>query len=270
MVLSNLSPLVIGGVGGSGTRLIAQIFQESGYFMGNDLNESNDNLLFTLIFKRESILIETDEEIERLSNIFVKIMTQESKLSAKETARLIELSSADRTLHQSDWLKERLNYLNFTAGNNKLWGWKEPNSHIVIEKLLHLHKDLKFIYVFRNGMDMAYSSNQNQLKLWGSIFLNQKDIEINPRNSLKYWCLAHKRILKLQKKYPTNITLLDFDKLCLEPLKTLAELDKIFNINSVALESLVQAPSSIGRYRSFPLENFDKEDLDFVASVYNA
>ncbi len=55
-------PVVIGGVGGSGTRLIAQILKDLGYFMGNDLNEANDNLLFPLLFKRIEILSSSEEE----------------------------------------------------------------------------------------------------------------------------------------------------------------------------------------------------------------
>jgi len=49
---STEAPVAIGGVGGSGTRLIAQCLKELGYFIGSDLNESNDNLLFTALFKR--------------------------------------------------------------------------------------------------------------------------------------------------------------------------------------------------------------------------
>ncbi len=45
-------PLVaIGGMGGSGTRLIARILVECGIYMGSDLNEALDNLVFTRLFK---------------------------------------------------------------------------------------------------------------------------------------------------------------------------------------------------------------------------
>lgn len=45
-------PVVVGALGGSGTRLIARILMESGFFMGSDLNRERDNLWFTLLFKR--------------------------------------------------------------------------------------------------------------------------------------------------------------------------------------------------------------------------
>ena len=43
-------PLVaIGGIGGSGTRAVAQIMQNAGLHMGHDLNVSLDDLAFTTL-----------------------------------------------------------------------------------------------------------------------------------------------------------------------------------------------------------------------------
>ena len=62
LLSSHTHPVVIGGVGGSGTRLIAQCLNELGFFLGPDLNEANDNLWFTLLFKRTRILTSSEEE----------------------------------------------------------------------------------------------------------------------------------------------------------------------------------------------------------------
>jgi len=37
-------PILIGGVGGSGTRIVTEILKQSGIFMGDSLNVSNDNM----------------------------------------------------------------------------------------------------------------------------------------------------------------------------------------------------------------------------------
>ena len=37
-VLSEAAPVVVGGVGGSGTRVIAQLLKTIGFYMGSDLN----------------------------------------------------------------------------------------------------------------------------------------------------------------------------------------------------------------------------------------
>ena len=262
--------VAIGGVGGSGTRVIAQILNDAGYFIGNDINVSNDNLLFTLLFKRENILVASDEEIEILWNIFLKIMYQESELHEDENKLLLKLSSNDRTLHEKKWLEDRLKFLKHKVLNKKL-AFKEPNSHIVIERLFKLNKNMKFVYVYRNGLDMAYSTNQNQLKLWGSIFFNEKNIDITPRNSLKYWCLAHKRMLDLQKTYPNKILMLNFDALCLNTESVLNELAMFLGSgNSLqGFEELIKIPSSIGRYKEYSLSNFDSNDIEYINKIYN-
>lgn len=260
----------IGGIGGSGTRVVADILQKAGFHIGDDLNESNDTLLFTLLFKRENILTLLDDEFDMTFGLFEKIMSSDKQVSNDEMNYLKSLSSADRTLHAKEWLSQRVASIN-NATNHKLWGWKEPNTHIVIEKIMNLKENLKFIYVYRNGLDMAYSNNQNQLKLWGGIFFNQNSVEINPKNSLKYWCLAHERMRKLQKKHPTKIYLLDFDKLCLEKEESLRDLSS-FIAKELPLEEMgdsIDAPSSIGRHKKHSLENFDKEDLVYVDSIYD-
>ncbi len=54
--------LSVGGVGGSGTRVVAGLAESFGYFMGDDLNESKDNLAFTLLFKAQSSLLMCEDE----------------------------------------------------------------------------------------------------------------------------------------------------------------------------------------------------------------
>lgn len=260
----------IGGIGGSGTRVIAEILRESGYFMGSDLNKSNDTLLFTLLFKRENILTLTDKEFDYVLNIFIKIMSTQEQLTKQEHFLVQKLASHDRTLHSKEWLNDRLKYLN---NNQKqtAWGWKEPNTHIVIEKLLNRMNNLKFVYVYRNGLDMAYSSNQNQLKLWGSIFFNDKNREITPQKSLQYWCLAHERVLNLQKEYPNKIFMLDFDKLCQKSESVLEELAAFIGCHESLLEfkNIIKTPESLGRYKQHSLENFNQKDLDYISKIYD-
>ncbi len=45
------SPVVIGGLGGSGTRVVAEILNEVGYYIGNK-NYANDNLWFAFLVRR--------------------------------------------------------------------------------------------------------------------------------------------------------------------------------------------------------------------------
>ena len=264
----------IGGVGGSGTRLVAQILSDLGLYIGSDINVSNDNLLFTLLFKRQDVLVQTDVQFDALLAIFTSVMSGERTLTDEENRLLKTLASSDRTLHDKMWLLPRLDFLkNSTV--RETWAWKEPNTHIIIEQLLHKMEHLKFIYVYRNGLDMAFSNNQNQLKLWGKIFFNDYDMKINPHNSLRYWCMAHQRVLKLKDQYPEKILMLDFDRLCEDPKENILQLLKFLEYDVdesrlKELQSLVKAPASIGRHKHEDLTQFAKEDLAYIKGLYNS
>jgi len=259
----------VGGIGGSGTRVISKILKDIGYYTGGDLNVSEDNLLFTLLFKRQNILTASEDEFESCVNIFVKLMSGAEPLNENEKKLIESLAKNERTLHTKEWLEQRVQNIKSNK-ETKDWAWKEPNTHIVIEHLFRQIKNLKFVYVYRNGLDMAYSTNQNQLKLWGSIFFNDYDLEVNPQNSLRYWCLTHKRMLKLKEKFTPNVMMLDFDRLCFYPNEVLSEL---FDFIGCELETkpyaeLVNVPNSIGRHKEYSLEEFDSNDLSFISKIY--
>jgi hypothetical protein len=68
-------PVVIGGLGGSGTRLIAAILQHLEFDMGSDLNRTNDNLAFTLLLKRPELwpIQEHALEIHQALELFITV-----------------------------------------------------------------------------------------------------------------------------------------------------------------------------------------------------
>jgi hypothetical protein len=62
--------VVVGGVGGSGTRLVATCLQRLGVRIGPDLNESLDNLFFTLLFKVRPL--KTNQSTTSLPRFFLR------------------------------------------------------------------------------------------------------------------------------------------------------------------------------------------------------
>jgi hypothetical protein len=73
-----------------------------------------------------------------------------------------------------------------------------------------------FVRLIRNGLDMAYSSNQNQLKLWGRNFIDEP-FDISPRYSLIFWRIVNQRALDIGKSLGGNFLCLNFDQLTLYP-----------------------------------------------------
>lgn len=271
----NLNPLVIGGVGGSGTRLIAHCLKEVGFYIGTDLNEANDNLWFTLLFKRIEVLSSSAEEFEALVEIFVKAMTQAGQRSfTEQQIELVQtLASEDRSQHPTHWLRTRANTLLF--GNQEIqqtekWGWKEPNSHIVLDRLIGNFPNMKYIHVARNGLDMAHSTNQNQLKLWGKYFLNEP-FDISPQYSLKFWCIVHERVIRIGESMGDNFLFLNYDSLCADPQKGIEQLLDFLDEKSASLiprlVALIKKPSSTDRFRQYGTKNFAEKDMAFVKSL---
>lgn len=273
-IIAHASPIAIGGIGGSGTRLVARLLMELGYFMGPDLNESLDNLWFTLLFKRPAILRASREEINRLVRIFVRGMTGQFPLEEGDAQLLDQIAREPRPPEfPEEWFLARVGSLKSErmATPPLAWGWKEPNTHVVIPWLHRSLPGVKYIHVMRNGLDMAYSGNQTQLRFWGPWLMGDK-IDVTPRNSLKYWRLVHERVLTLGKEMGGNFLLLDYDQFCLRPEEGLGRLLAFLQLDIQREEqnqliSNVNTPASLGRYKKYGTQDFDPEDMTFTSRM---
>ena len=169
--------IAIGALGGSGTRAVAEILIKSGIYLGDNLNGPNDNLLFTSLFKNP-IWYEkaTKEEKMKRIGLFQKYMTNVC-LTMRDKAAILKASYTNTNYNSR--LKFNLNLLfrinRSKKQQNMLWGWKEPNTYISLPELATVFPDLKYIHVIRNGLDMAFSKNVQQLFNWGRNF----SIEVN-------------------------------------------------------------------------------------------
>lgn len=315
-----LPPVIIGGVGGSGTRLVAQCLQEAGFFIGSDLNRSNDNLWFTFLFKRIEILDISDIEFNQLIEIFFKGMTGDGKFTNEQINLINELVYYNGTQRPKKWLQKRVKYLlinilskgmtgsgRFTmtqiksikqlasddinkrpkqwllerakslisdkeiVAPDRKWGWKEPNTHVVVDRLIKTIPNMKYIHVMRNGLDMAYSANQSQPELWGKHFTGS-NYTASPFYSLKYWCAVHKRILEVCNSMDNNFLLLNYDNFCTHPEKGLEELFNFMELDITKNQldkiiSLIKVPESIGRFKQHGIKSFDEKDISIVRQL---
>ncbi|MEB8430925.1 sulfotransferase [Cocleimonas sp. KMM 6892] len=270
---SQISPVAIGGVGGSGTRLIANCLEELNYYIGSDLNKAKDNLWFTLLFKHIEILDYDDDNFNYLLNIFLQGMLTKEQLTEQQKHTVDQLIHEQRHLPIA-FFKDRAESL-LSSHKNTLdthkWGWKEPNTHIILDRLTKYLPKMKYIHVMRNGLDMAHSNNQNQQLLWGKKFIGD-DFKQTPYYSLKYWCTVHKRLLDIAENMENNFLLINYDNFCTNPE---IEVPKFLNFLNVpiddstltTIQSLIRAPASIGRYKEYGTSLFDQADLEFVKKL---
>jgi hypothetical protein len=264
--------IAIGGIGGSGTRVGAVLLQLLGLYIGGDLNSPLDNLWFTLLFKRRSVLMESGPDFVTLVELFWSRMSGMMLPSDRTFALVTALASESRLQHDREWLQKLAQSLltETRAGHGAAaWGWKEPNTHIVVERMFKLLPDLRYIHFSRHPLDMAFSDNQSQLENWGPILLN-RDIEIRPRDSLAYWCAAERRIARFMRRYPDRTLAVDFDKLCSDPAGYCARIADFIGVQApdrVHSEFTALVDSGRpgrGRFKSADLKQFDPEDIAYV------
>lgn len=276
MTTGEAPPTAIGGVGGSGTRLVAQFLLDLGVFLGADLNRANDTLWFTLLFKRREILEAPDDAFRDLVAVFRVAMNGSAPLTAAQRDLVARLANADRPHHDAEWLRQRVQSLEaWTArvpGAPGPWGWKEPNTHVVLERLEPLLPGLKYVHVVRNGLDMAYSANQAQFHLWGPSFLGVDRLEASPRLSLKYWREVHRRVLETGKNLGDRFLMLNYDRLCAEPEEGLGIFLRFLGAEPTSatrdrLLASIRPPESMGRFRQHSSTDFDPDDVAFVRDL---
>lgn len=277
-------PIVIGGVGGSGTRIVAELIKQMGFYLGCDLNHANDNLLFTFLFKRPRWYLSNYNnwgEIKKGLTVFENIMTTKFDSSRKDMNFInrIKIKEFYSDNKNKAWVDKRLSniskYKRIDLTQYLGWGFKEPNSHIFLEDLSKYFKRMKYIHVIRHGLDMAFSENQFQLYNWGSLF----DIDIPndksrlPIASLDYWIKSNKEsIRKGREVLGSNFMLLKFDELYSDPKN---QIDKVLNFLEVkkplvrkkSLYALPQKPRTSERYKENDLSIFKESQIKEVIDL---
>jgi hypothetical protein len=270
-----VGPIAIGGVGGSGTRVIASVLAHLGIYIGDDLNDALDNLWFTFFFKRRQALACSDESFQALTSVFVKGMEGGQPFSEAEIQMLHQVSSSSLPEHDAVWCAQRIRALLQRRDSPRVsqrWGWKEPNTHILVRRIDQSIAGLRYVHVVRNGLDMAHSVNQNQMRLWAPLFLGVSATRFTPGLSLKYWRAVHEKILDVRKAMGDRFLLLSYDRLCADPEPELAKLCEFLHVSPspdqmMAIRQEIRPSAGIGRFRGFDCGGFDPDDVAFVRKM---
>lgn len=156
-----------------------------------------------------------------------------------------------------------------------MWGWKEPNSQLFIA---HLHRyfgdRLRYIQVVRNGLDMAYSKNQHQVRRWGSLFGVQVQSALpTRRESLDYWIRSNESAILHGKQLPPGqFMILNYDELCAAPRAGVEKIIVFLGLDPP--EHVVEEAAALPRSpnpRSIPRQDlelqFDREQLTRVRAL---
>ncbi|MFQ5678382.1 MAG: sulfotransferase, partial [Gemmatimonadota bacterium] len=161
------APLFIGGTGGSGTRVVAQIVAHAGVFLGRELNRAGDS-----------------EPVGRYLRRWIpRYLRADGRVPEHERAAM------NREL-QVALIRHRRGI----PARDGPWGAKNPRSMYLLPYLWERVPNLRFLHLVRNGLDMAFSRNQNQLQAYGALVLGEEhEGEPEPARSVALWAEANTR-----------------------------------------------------------------------------
>jgi len=229
-------PMLIGATGGSGTRAVARVVQQAGLWIGHQLNESMDAVEFGLYSNRwiDGFLDATDRWRTPLPEKQRAAMV--SELQRLVSAHLEPLVSAKGLKR---WLA---------------WGWKEPRSMYLLPFWRELFPGLRFLHVVRDGRDMAFSSNQNQLLKHGNAMLGPPlPGHSQAVRSIALWSRANTLVATYAARHLQGRYLrIRFEDLCADPVATVATVLTFFGLSVEEAQhaaAQISPPATLGRWR---------------------
>ena len=231
--MKNACPLVIGGAGGSGTRVYKAITEMAGYRMLSVpwplrlwQHDWHDNFLMSRYF------------YTRWTNRYLK-----GELHPAAQSRM-------RVMCQSLlWLSGPMAY-----GRGR-WGWKNPRTRLLIPFFQEMYPGMRFIHVLRDGRDHAFHPRFSYRK-HQKCFLSGEEIS-QPDHLRKalFWSRSHRLSEKMADEHLAGRYIVSrLEDLCANPEKEIGRLMEF--LGSGDQEAVRQAarlvctPKSLGRWHS--------------------
>jgi hypothetical protein len=234
--------------------------------MGHDLNQSNDDLSFTFLFKRphrfaRDVAYPNPDHL-KLFDLHEKMLLGRLPYRVAELSLLLEASrdQLDGPYYGRRWIIERWRKILLPSapkpqGDLMLWGWKEPHAIFFLHSIQAYYQKTKFILVLRNGLDMAYSRNTQQLKYWGILFgIDPSNLEA--QNRFEFWYRSNKHaIATAQGQFGDSFMTVKLEDLCLKKERSLEAIFGFVGLNPANISEDVwqipRLPASYGRYKEY-------------------
>ena len=137
------------------------------------------------------------------------------------------------------------------------WGWKNPRSIYLLPVIRAALPAARTVQLVRDGRDMAYSENQNQLAVYGELLVGDLGAAPEPVRSVALWSRVNLAALAFARRFGGHHLVLRYEDLCDEPedaarrLLAHAELPETPALLAEA-SALVRPSSSAGRWREAP------------------
>ncbi len=214
-------PSIMGATGGSGTRVVARVARRAGLFIGTNLNPAEDWLDVAAYY-------------DRWINPFLQ---QQAGIETQMSEELLTLLREHRA-----------------GDDGTRWGWKEPRSIFLIPFLARVLPGLRFVHVVRDGRDLAFSKNQNQVRkhAWAVLGPAPAEPDISPPRSIALWNAANLAAADAgESELGERYLRIRFEDLCAEPEAAVARVLDFLELRGDAAELAqeVEPPPTLGRWR---------------------
>lgn len=227
----SVSPLIIGGMPGSGTRVYRSIAVEAGFKM-----------LVAPLYER--VVWRNHHDHQPMRRFFFPRWTdrlRETTLTPRERRRM------ELELQASLWISGPFQ-------RRREWGWKNPRSMFLIPTWASVYPEARFVLVVRDGRDTAvndrFSLTHHQSWLLSPDEISQPD-EIRRATM---WARGNRlAVSEAEVHFPGQWMMSRLEDLCDDPD---GELDRIWNFLTLGnrdrptgLTDLVERPASLGRWK---------------------
>jgi hypothetical protein len=225
--LADEAPRIIGATGGSGTRIVARIVREAGLYTGTNRNDYEDALDFA-----------------GFSDRWINTFAPQGLESLPDEVRremLVDLEAVVQT-HLLQRPPEAVG-----------WGWKEPRSIYLLPFFHDVMPKLRFLHFIRDGRDMAFSENQNQLNWHGEAVLTPEELKRKKvARSLTLWSRVNTGAARYgEERLGGQYLRVRFEDLCGDPTATIQQIFDFFGLEGDVEQAgaAVRPPDTLGRWR---------------------
>lgn len=187
-----VSPIIVIGMGRSGTSMLSSILEQCGVYMGADQDHNKESLFFQRqnkwLFNQADVRWDSPENFKFVTEDFNKLSVEILNNHLKSFRRVSYLG-----WRQS--LKYRSIYKLDIA-----WGWKDPRNTYTIDIWSKIFPNAKVIHIYRNPMDV-FGSLYNRED--GSILVRGVPTRTGLRKRYYGYKLPSKRL------YPQSFRVMD-------------------------------------------------------------
>jgi Sulfotransferase family len=227
-------PLFIGGTGGSGTRVMVDVAESIGLYMGNSLNSSNDALTLVPVLRK-----------------WIPIYLQQERTLRPDQMQDLEDEFDSALITHRFGLRSK----------HKGWGAKNPIMIMFVPCLFELFPDMRFIHVVRDGRDMAFSSKPKPVEAYEDKVLDDEVLKSSlPVRLIALWANVNLAAAEFgQTLGPSQYLCVRYEDLCFKTTETVRRVIDFLGIpdgDVQAAAGFVHPSSSIGRWKQHANANF--------------